>query len=163
MLTKRSFCFYNLSIFFLIVSETFSDFCLNNFNRFVETAFHVFRRNFETLSEKFLIVSSSKDLERKSQIFFKFGRTISAGLSKGLLKSRELFRGKFIVFEEPILLFSFFELRAEIYRILEKIYRVVVKTGWNTFSGSFGGKNFSEKALISNQFRTLSDFSSNYS
>ena len=95
-------------------------------------------------------------------IFFKFGRTISTGLSKGLLKSRWLYRGKIIVFEEPILLFSFFELRAEIYRILEKNYRVVVKTGWNMFSGSFGGKNFSEKALIPNQFRTLSDFSSNY-
>ena len=128
-LTKRSFCFensYNLSNIFMIVSKTFSDSCLNFFSRFVETAFHVFRRSFENLLEKCLIVSSFKDQERKSQIFLNFGRTISAGLPNGLLKSRRTFREKFSVFEELFYLFSFSELRPEIYRILEKNYRILV-------------------------------------
>ena len=68
----------------------------------------------------------------------------------------------FFVFEEPNLLLSFFELRAEFYRILEKTYRIVVKTVWHMFSGSCGGKNFSGKPLVSNQFRTLSEFPLNY-
>ena len=163
MLRNRSFFenYYNLLNIFLIVSKTSSDSCSNSSTGLWKLHFTC-SEEFREPFGKFLIVLSFKDPERKSQIFLNLGRTISAGLSNGLLKSRVIFRGKFIVFGEPNLLFSFLELRAEVYRILEKNYRIVVKTVWHMFSGSFGGKNFSEKPLVSVQFRTLSELSLNY-
>ena len=44
--------YYNLWNIFWIQSNIFSDSCLKTFNRFVETAFHVSRRNFQNLLGK---------------------------------------------------------------------------------------------------------------
>ena len=127
MLTKRSFCFYNLSNFFLIVSETFSDSCLNIFNRFVETAFHVFRRNFVTLLEKFLIVSWSKDLERNSHFFLSLDEPFPQGCQKAFSSPGDYIVEKFLFLKNLYYCFPFSNFERKSIGFWKKITALLLK------------------------------------
>ena len=144
---KRSFLrtITTFGIFFWIKSNIFSDSCLKTLNRFVDTAFHVSRRNFENLLGKFFDCFVVFGSRTEISVFSDFWTNHFGNVVKRPSPVQRKRSGKNVFFRRSSIPFSSFKLWAEIYGCLGENYRMVVRFHLYMFGGSFGENHIFEK------------------
>ena len=136
--------YYNLWNIFWIQSNIFSDSCLKTFNRFVETAFHVSRRNFQNLLGKIFDCFVVFGSRTKISVISDFWTNHFGNVVKRPSRVHRKRSGKNVFF--PKKLYSVFHFPwTEIYGSVSRNYCMDVRFQFLLLGGSFGESHIIEK------------------